>query len=78
MARTRISTTVDAGLLMSARRARAGVADAALIDEALAALLARRRAAEFDAAYAAYNEHPLDEADAWGDLASFRAGAGAS
>jgi hypothetical protein len=78
MARTRISTTVDADLLKSARQVRAGVTDAALIDEALAALLARRRAAELDAAYAAYDEHPLDEADEWGDLASFRAAAGAS
>jgi post-segregation antitoxin (ccd killing protein) len=78
MARTRISTTVDAELLQSARQALAGVNDAALIDEALAALLARRRAAELDAAYAAYDAHPLDEADEWGDLASFRAAAGAS
>jgi hypothetical protein len=78
MARTRISTTVDAGLLESARLARSGVADSALIDEALAALLARTRAAEFDAAYAAYGPHPIDEADAWGDLASFRAAAGSS
>jgi hypothetical protein len=78
MARTRISTTVDAGLLASARRAHSGVADSVLIDEALAALVARRRAAEFDAAYAAYEAHPLDEADEWGDLASFRAAAGAS
>jgi antitoxin MazE5 len=43
-----------------------------------AALMARERAAEFDAAYAAYDAHPLDEPDAWGDLASFRAAAGAS
>jgi hypothetical protein len=78
MARTRISTTVDAALLESARRAHSGVADSALIDEALAALLARRRAAEFDAAYVAYEAHPLDEADEWGDLASFRAAPGAS
>ncbi len=78
MARTRISTTVDAELLASARKARAGLMDSALIDEALAALLARRRAAELDAAYAAYDAHPLDEADEWGDLASFRAAAGSS
>jgi antitoxin MazE5 len=78
MARARISTTVDSELLASARLARSGVADSALIDEALGALLARRRAAEFDAAYAAYDAHPLDEADEWGDLASFRAAAGAS
>ena len=78
MARTRISTTVDAQLLEKARRARSGLTDSALIDEALAALLARRRAAEIDAAYAAYEAHPLDEDDEWGDLASFRAAAGAS
>jgi post-segregation antitoxin (ccd killing protein) len=78
MARTRISTTVDAELLESARQARSGTTDSALVDEALAALLARLRAAEFDAAYAAYDKHPLGEADEWGDLASFRAAAGAS
>ena len=78
MARTRISTTVDADLLARARRACSGLPDSALVDEALAALLARRRAAEIDAAYAAYDEHPLDERDEWGDLASFRAAADAS
>jgi post-segregation antitoxin (ccd killing protein) len=78
MARARISTTVDADLLARARRSRSGVADSALIDEALAALLARQRAAEIDAAYAAYDAHPLDADDEWGDLASFRAAAGAS
>lgn len=77
MARARISTTVDAELLAGARRARAGLADSALIDEALTALLATHRAAENDAAYAAYDAHPLDEGDEWGDLASFRAAAGA-
>jgi hypothetical protein len=54
------------------------VADSALIDEALAALLNRQRAADIDAAYAAYDAQPLDERDAWGDLASFRAAAGGS
>ena len=78
MPRTRVSTTVDAGLLEEARRARAGITDAALIDAALEALLARHRAAEIDASYAAYDSHPLDEPDAWGDLASFRRAAGAS
>jgi hypothetical protein len=78
MARMRISTTVDADLLASARRARSELADSALIDEALAALLTRQRAAEIDAAYAAYDAHPLEEGDEWGDLASFRAAAGAS
>ena len=78
MARTRLSTTVDADLLDGARRVRSGATDASLIDEALGALLARHRAAEVDASYAAYDEHPIDEADEWGDLASFRRAAGAS
>jgi hypothetical protein len=73
MARARISTTVDEALLADARRARSTATDAELIDEALAAFLARERAAEIDAEYgAAYAAHPLDEPDAWGDLASFR------
>jgi hypothetical protein len=76
--RTRISTTVDAALLASARDARSGLPDSVLIDEALAALLAGHRAAEIDAAYAAYDAHPLDEGDEWGDLAAFRTVAGSS
>ncbi len=53
---------------------RVGASDAELVDEALAALLARHRAAEIDASYAAtYAAHPLDEPDEWGDLESFRA-----
>lgn len=78
MARTRLSTTVDAGLLERARHVRAGTTDASLVDEALAALLARHRSAEVDASYAAYDQHPLDEPDEWGDLASFRRAAAAS
>jgi len=78
MARQRISTTVDERLLGEARRARAGVNDATLFDEALMALIARHRAARYDGAYAAYDEHPLDEPDEWGDLASFRAAAGST
>jgi hypothetical protein len=78
MARMRISTTVDQRLLENARRMRSGLADSALIDEALGALLARHREVEIDAAYSAYNEHPVDEADDWGDLGSFRKAAGAS
>jgi hypothetical protein len=31
-----------------------------------------------DASYAAYDEHPPDEPDEWGDLASWRQAAGAS
>lgn len=73
-----MSTTVDEGLLASARRARAGKPDSALIDEAFEVLLARDRAAEVDDSYAAYDAHPLDEHDEWGDLASFREAAAAS
>jgi hypothetical protein len=78
MARIRLSTTVDASLLEHARSVRSGTTDAALVDEALAALLARYRSAEIDASYAAYDEHPLDEPDEWGDLASFRRAVAAS
>lgn len=78
MARVRVSTTVDAALLEDARLARRGTPDSVLIDEALTALLARNRAAEIDAAYRAYEQVPIDARDEWGDLASFRAAAGAS
>jgi hypothetical protein len=78
MARVRISTTVDEALLASARGARSQLPDSALIDEALAALLTRHRAVEIDAAYAAYDDSPLDTPDEWGDLASFRTAAGES
>jgi hypothetical protein len=73
-----VSTTVDEDLLARARAVRRDLKDAALLDLALEALLARQRAAELDAGYAAYDEVPLDTADEWGDLASFRDAAGAS
>jgi hypothetical protein len=41
-------------------------------------LRGRNRAAELDASYAVYDEHPLDEPDEWGDLASLRRAAAAS
>jgi len=69
VARVRISTTVDGDLLARVRTARP--TGLALVDEALVALLIRHRTAEIDAAYAAYDVHPLDEPDEWGDLASF-------
>jgi hypothetical protein len=75
MARTRVSTTVDGDLLRRARTATGAKSDAALLDEALSALLGQHRRAEVDRSYAAYDEHPLDESDEWGDLASFRAAA---
>jgi hypothetical protein len=73
MPRTRISTTVDEGLLAQVRGRHVGATDAELIDAALTSLLDAERATEIDAAYEhAYREHPLDEPDEWGDLASFR------
>lgn len=68
---------MDASLLEMARTA-TRKPDSALVDEALAALLARHRSAEIDASYAAYDNHPLDEPDEWGDLASFRRVVGAT
>ena len=44
-------------------------------DDALGASLG---AHEADAAYRVYDERPLDEADAWGDLESFRSAAGSA
>jgi Bacterial antitoxin of type II TA system, VapB len=78
MPRSRVSTTVDDALLQRARSLRSGVTDAALLDEALAALVARHRAAELDELYAAYDVHPAEEPDEWGDLASFRSVAASS
>jgi|SRR5271168_4194378 len=78
MRRVRVSTTVDEGRLSSARRLRPNITDAALLDEALEALIGRHRAVEIDESYAAYDVHPIDELDEWGDLASFREAAAAS
>jgi hypothetical protein len=78
MPRIRVSTTVDEQLLRDARGALSTLNDAALLDKALSALLDRQRAMEIDASYQAYDEHPVEEADAWGDLASFREAASAS
>ena len=73
-----MSTTVDGELLERARELHRGSTDAALLDDALHALLARHRASEIDLAYTAYDDHPLDEPDEWGDLAAFREAAAAS
>jgi hypothetical protein len=73
-----VSTTVDDALLTEARKVTDAQSDAALLDQALNALLATHRRAEVDRAYAAYDEHSLSEPDEWGDLASFRRAAAAS
>lgn len=78
MTRVRVSTTVDGAVLAAARQLRRDANDAALLDEALQALLDRHRAGEIDAAYGAYDDLPIDEPDAWGDLASFRVAAAAT
>lgn len=72
MSRQRLSTTVDDGLLDQARHLEQWPNDAAMLDAALEALVARYRTAVIDAAYEAYDRHPLDEPDEWGDLASFQ------
>ena len=72
MQRRRITITVDEGILIEARALHEGVPDASLVDAALRAFARREREAALDAAYsAAYAEHPFDEPDEWGDLASF-------
>jgi len=71
MSRQRVSTTVDDILLDRARHLEPWPNDAAMLDAALEALVASYRGAVIDAAYEAYDCHPLDEPDEWGDLASF-------
>ncbi len=71
MSRERLRSTVDGELLRAARQLDSWPNDSSLLDAALRALLSFHRRAEIDAKYAAYDEHPLDEADEWGDLASF-------
>jgi len=74
MTRQRISTTVDPDVLASVRALDPGATDASLVERAFRALLDQHRRAEVEAAYAsAYVDHPVDEPDAWGDLASFGA-----
>jgi Arc/MetJ family transcription regulator len=78
MPRLRVSTTVDESLIARARQALAPANDSSVLEEALRALLAQRLEAEIDAGYVAYDRHPLDEPDAWGDLASFGEAASSS
>lgn len=76
LGRTASHVVLDADLLDRARKA-SGKRGSALIDRALAALVARHRGAEVDASYSAY-AHPLEEPDEWGDLPSFRGAVAAS
>ena len=56
---------IRVAFLGSARALRPGITDAALIDEAHEALIARHRCAQVDASYAAYDRRPIDEPDEW-------------
>ena len=78
MTRVRVSTTVDKDLLDEARQALAPSTDSSVMEAALKALLEQHRAAQIDAAYAAYDRQPIDQPDEWGDLASFSAAAAAT
>jgi hypothetical protein len=77
MAKQRLSTTVDEELLSRARQLQPGTSDASLVERALTALLAQHDRVATDTADArADEEHPVDEPDEWGDLASFGEAAG--
>ena len=69
--RIRVSTTVDEGLLESAREALPGERDSQVLDAALAALCTVHRRAEIDRSYEAYDRIPLDAEDEWGGLGDF-------
>ena len=72
MAKLRLSTTVDEELLTRARGLCPECTDASMIEDALEALLKAHRRAEIeDQDRRAYAEHPFDEPDEWGDLASW-------
>jgi len=71
MARIRVSTTVSEELISRARELRSDLNDAGLLDQALADLISRHRAAEIDKSYERYSDLPLDVEDEWGDVQSF-------
>ena len=74
MAKLRLSTTVDEDLLTRARALCPDCTDASMIEDALEALSdGRHRRAEIEDQdlRRAYAEHPFDEPDEWGDLASW-------
>lgn len=66
MARLRLRSTVDEQLFATARDLCPHPTDSALLDEALAAVITRHRAAIIDAAYEAHDAHPIDEVDGVG------------
>jgi predicted aconitase len=74
MARVRISTTVDSNLLDAAQRGRR-LRSSELVEEALRALVNQHERIEVDASYEAYDYHPLEEPDEWGDLESWHSAA---
>jgi hypothetical protein len=47
-------------------------------DDAFPALRGALRSEDADASYRIYDERPLDDADEWGDLESFRSAAGSA
>ena len=70
--RSRINLVVDSELLDKARKYCGLKRDEEVIDAALKAFVVQRRNAEIDEAYvAAYDTHPFDEPDEWGNLISF-------
>jgi hypothetical protein len=76
--RIQVSTTVDDQLLKDARHVRIRLSGTALLDEALAALLARYTNSEIDASYSAYDDKPIDGPEERGDMGSFREAASSS
>ena len=72
MPKVRISTTVDEELLAEARACCAPAKDASVMQQALEALIAAHRAADFDRRIdIAYRDVPIETPDEWGDLESF-------
>lgn len=72
MTKLRLSTTVDRELLTRARGIDPAGSDASMLEQALLALIDLHRRVEIDALYdKAWSDHPIDEPDEWGDLASF-------
>lgn len=79
MSRVRVSTTVDRDLLAEARELHGGQTDSSLVEAGLAALVRQYRHEQVAQMYAdAYEQHPADKVDDWGDLGTFLDAAGRS